>query len=95
MTDEVDAALIEQQKWTFNRATSSANLELVNLSPFLDEAVLQLRKEVPLQLVVNMFQKMVGLSLCCTLGRTDGLIPELATCAVFPSGEAHWSSNQD
>ena len=59
VTDEIDAALLEQHRWTFNRTTSSANLELVNLSPLLDEAVLQLRKDVPLQLVVSMFQKMV------------------------------------
>ena len=33
---------------------------MVNLSGLLEEAVLQLRKDVPLELVVNMFQKMVS-----------------------------------
>lgn len=32
---------------------------LLNLSSLLEEAVLQLRKDVPLELVVNMFQKLV------------------------------------
>ncbi|KAM5536604.1 hypothetical protein V8D89_009699 [Ganoderma adspersum] len=32
--------------------------EMVNLSSLLDEAALQLRKDVPLELVVNMFQKL-------------------------------------
>ncbi len=31
------------------------------MSSLLEDAVLQLRKEMPLQLVVNMFQKMVSL----------------------------------
>ena len=35
---------------------------MVNLSGLLEEAVLQLRKDVPLELVVNMFQKMVSAS---------------------------------
>ena len=33
--------------------------DVVNLSPLLEEAVLQLRKDVPLELVVTMFQKLV------------------------------------
>ncbi len=33
--------------------------EMINLSHLLEEAVLQLRKDVPLELVVNMFQKLV------------------------------------
>ncbi len=32
---------------------------MVNLSSLLEEAALQLRKDVPLELVVNMFQKLV------------------------------------
>ncbi|KAI0352159.1 hypothetical protein OH77DRAFT_1428938 [Trametes cingulata] len=32
--------------------------DMVNLSPLLEEAVLQLRKDVPLELVVHMFQKL-------------------------------------
>ena len=59
MTEDVDGALTEGQSWTFIKDVAAANPELVNLAPLLDEAVLQLRKGVPLQLVVNMFQKMV------------------------------------
>ncbi|KIP04518.1 hypothetical protein PHLGIDRAFT_109438 [Phlebiopsis gigantea 11061_1 CR5-6] len=58
ITEDVDGALNETQQWTFIKSAARANPELVNLSSLLDEAVLQLRKEVPLQLVVNMFQKM-------------------------------------
>lgn len=32
---------------------------VLNFSSLLEEAVLQLRKDVPLELVVNMFQKLV------------------------------------
>lgn len=35
------------------------NGDIIYLSQLLDQAVLQLRKEVPLELVVSMFQKMV------------------------------------
>ncbi|EKM50668.1 uncharacterized protein PHACADRAFT_264052 [Phanerochaete carnosa HHB-10118-sp] len=58
VTEDVDGALTEAQRWTFIKAAAAADNELVNLAPLLDEAVLQLRKDVPLQLVVNMFQKM-------------------------------------
>ena len=33
--------------------------DVISLSHILDQSVLQLRKEVPLELVVSMFQKMV------------------------------------
>lgn len=66
-TEEVDGVLTGTQKWTFTKSVASSNPELVNLAPLLDEAVLQLRKEVPLQLVVNMFQKMVGAAYCTFL----------------------------
>lgn len=33
---------------------------MVDLSPLMDTSVLQLRKEVPLELVVNMIHKMVS-----------------------------------
>ena len=38
---------------------SQGDGSMVNLSGLLEEAVLQLRKDVPLELVVNMFQKLV------------------------------------
>ncbi|PSR74313.1 hypothetical protein PHLCEN_2v9930 [Hermanssonia centrifuga] len=46
------------RRCTFSQDIAAANPDMVNLSSLLEEAVLQLRKEVPLQLVVNMFQKM-------------------------------------
>lgn len=51
-----------QRKCTFSKDVAAVDSEFINLSSLLDEAVLQMRKEVPLQLVVNMFQKMVRAS---------------------------------
>ena len=38
---------------------------MTNLSRLLEEAVLQLRKDVPLELVVSMFQKLVSCNHLC------------------------------
>lgn len=56
-----DSILAEggHRNWTFIEKVAAANPELVDLSPLLEGVALQLRKDVPLQLVVNMFQKMV------------------------------------
>ena len=54
-----DSRDVSTLRWTFVAATARGNPELVDLSSLLDEAVLQLRKDVPLQLVVDMFRKMV------------------------------------
>ena len=50
-----------ERRFTFSAPNASRYPEAVNMSDLLEESVLQLRKEVPLQIVVNMFQKMVGL----------------------------------
>ena len=50
---------LPHRRWTFVAATARQHPELLDLSSLLDEAVLQLRKEVPLELVVDMFKKMV------------------------------------
>ncbi|KAI0079343.1 Cl-channel protein [Panus rudis PR-1116 ss-1] len=55
---EEDAASSTNRRCTFSKAVASADPDAVDLSGLLDDTVLQLRKEVPLQLVVNMFQKM-------------------------------------
>ena len=57
-----DSRDVSALRWTFVAATARGNPELVDLSSLLDEAVLQLRKDVPLQLVVDMFRKMVWFS---------------------------------
>ena len=41
------------------RGEQRDNAPVIDLSGLLEEAVLQLRKDVPLELVVDMFQKMV------------------------------------
>lgn len=51
---------MENSKWSFDQRLAEAEPGITNLSVLLEGAVLQLRKEMPLQLVVNMFQKMVS-----------------------------------
>ncbi|KAK7685663.1 hypothetical protein QCA50_011007 [Cerrena zonata] len=53
-----DAASGVQRICTFSKHAAANNPDLVDLSDLIDDTVLQLRKDVPLQLVVNMFQKM-------------------------------------
>lgn len=75
VSEDPDGALTEARRWTFVKAAAAADSELVNLAPLLDEAVLQLRKDVPLQLVVNMFQKMnLRHVLFSQEGRLTGLV---------------------
>jgi len=53
-----DATSGAQRRCTFVTRPSASDVNLLNLSPVLEESVLQLRKEVPLELVVSMFQKL-------------------------------------
>ena len=56
--------------------------ELINLSSLLEEAALQLRKDVPLELVVNMFQKLVRAM------STQPTFPAIESAhAVYPATE--------
>ncbi|KAI0339618.1 Cl-channel protein [Trametopsis cervina] len=73
-----DASASSSRRWTFVPAKARADPTLLDLSALLDEAALQLRKDVPLQLVVNMFQK---ISLRHVLfsrgGRLEGLVTKM------------------
>ncbi|GJE98065.1 Cl-channel protein [Phanerochaete sordida] len=75
-TEEPDGALNADRGWTFVRGAAAAGGgERVDLAPLLDPATLQLRKDVPLQLVVNMFQKMnLRHVLFSQEGRLTGLV---------------------
>ncbi|CAL1714208.1 unnamed protein product [Somion occarium] len=53
-----DATSGVERRCTFSKELAASQPEIADLSGLLDDTVLQLRKEVPLQLVVNMFQKM-------------------------------------
>lgn len=55
-----DATSGVERRCTFSKELAASQPEIADLSGLLDDTVLQLRKEVPLQLVVNMFQKMVS-----------------------------------
>ena len=50
---------IERRKCSFSSRHAESHANLVDLSGSLEESVLQLRKELPVELVVNMFQKLV------------------------------------
>ena len=50
-----------QRRFTFSQPRAAENPEVIDLSTLLEDSVLQLRKDVPLQLVVTMFQKMVSI----------------------------------
>jgi len=65
-----------QRRCTFSKDVAAVDTEFINLSSLLDEAVLQMRKEVPLQLVVNMFQKM---NLRHVLFSQEGVLTGLVT----------------
>lgn len=59
-----DPAPSPERKCTFSRRRfASEGDEFENLSEVIEEALLQLRKELPQELVVNMFQKLVSVSL--------------------------------
>ncbi|CCM00247.1 uncharacterized protein FIBRA_02276 [Fibroporia radiculosa] len=55
---EDDARTGAMRKCTFAPHPANGNMELINLSPLLEEAALQLREEMPLEVVVSMFQKL-------------------------------------
>jgi len=47
-----------RRRCTFAAHPTEANAAVIDLSPLLEDSVLQLRKEMPLELVVSMFQKL-------------------------------------
>lgn len=56
-----DPAPAPTRRCTFSSRRSGLDSDLEDLSDVIEEAVLQLRKELPQELVVNMFQKLVRL----------------------------------
>jgi chloride channel 3/4/5 len=50
---------LRERKCSFAKRNVTVQTNLVNLSGSLEESVLQLRKELPAELVVSMFQKLV------------------------------------
>jgi len=55
-----EPATLSTRRCTFSSRFSSAEDNLENLSNLVEEAILQLRKEQPQELVVDMFQKLVS-----------------------------------
>ncbi|OBZ72416.1 hypothetical protein A0H81_07821 [Grifola frondosa] len=53
-----DAASGNERRCTFLPPRNGGAADMLNLSSIFEEAVLQLRKDVPLELVVNMFHKL-------------------------------------
>jgi chloride channel 3/4/5 len=50
---------LERKKCSFSNRHAAIQTFLVDFSGSLEESVLQLRKELPVELVVSMFQKLV------------------------------------
>lgn len=57
-----EPATLSTRKCTFSSRRSAAEDNLENLSNLVEEAMLQLRKEQPQELVVDMFQKLVSVT---------------------------------
>ncbi|KAL6309304.1 chloride channel [Sparassis latifolia] len=72
------------RRCTFLVLPGASDSELVNLSTMLEEAVLQLRKEMPLELVVSMFQKLnLRQVLLSQGGQLTGLITKTDIVGLF------------
>ncbi|CDO69766.1 hypothetical protein BN946_scf184766.g11 [Trametes cinnabarina] len=92
----IDSMLAEDsnmdRKCTFqppSRASGSDN-SISDLSPLLDEAVLQLRKDVPLELVVNMFQKLnLRHILFSEGGKLTGMVTKTDIVWLLTAGAPH------
>lgn len=57
-----EPATLSTRRCTFSSRRSAAEDNLENLSSLVEEAILQLRKEQPQELVVDMFQKLVSIT---------------------------------
>lgn len=92
-----DASSGVQRPCTFSKLVVASNPDVFDLSSLLDDTVLQLRKDVPLQLVVNMFQKMVDHFPISVTSFSDILAPfiESSTRSLFSGWEAYWNGNEN
>ena len=82
---------------TFSRTYAASEPDLIDLSSLMEVSVLELRTEVPLELVVNMIHKMVRaffLRRPSTVQRDVPLLIELATNPFHATGEAYGSDHQ-
>ncbi|KAI0681933.1 chloride channel [Cerioporus squamosus] len=70
--------------------TDQGDNEMINLSHLLEEAVLQLRKDVPLELVVNMFQKLnLRHILFSQAGKLMGMVTKTDIVWLLTADSAH------
>lgn len=93
--DGVDV-LERSKKCTFSIQDSTSSIaSRMDVSDCLEEAVLQLRKEVPLELVVNMFQKLVCLFHHASLLSSANRPIESSSYIVHAGRGIDWNDNQD
>jgi chloride channel 3/4/5 len=59
LSEDLRSGTLRRLIFSTRSSTYSSDMGQVNLAGTLDESVLQLRKEVPQELVVSLFQKMV------------------------------------
>ncbi|KZT07272.1 Cl-channel protein, partial [Laetiporus sulphureus 93-53] len=73
-----------------NGDSSAADTELIDLSTLLEEAVLQLRPEMPLELVVSMFQKLnLRHVLLSKAGKLTGMVTKTDIVHLFTADFAY------
>ncbi|KAJ7035598.1 Cl-channel protein [Mycena alexandri] len=81
------------KRCVFSQHTSSNAEEQVDLSSLLEEAVLQLRKEVPKELVVSMFQKLnLRQIIFTTGGKLTGMVTKSDVVALLTCNFPHTAS---
>ncbi|KAJ7777446.1 Cl-channel protein [Mycena metata] len=81
------------KRCVFSQHTSSNAEEQVDLSSLLEEAVLQLRQEVPKELVVSMFQKLnLRQIIFTTGGKLTGMVTKSDVVALLTCNFPHTAS---
>ena len=89
-----DLASGQRRRCTFASRDTPTESDLVDLSEVLEDAVLQMRPEMPLELVVSTFQKLVR-TLPCTTGAKLTAFAELAPYSVLARGRSFGYGHED
>ncbi|KAJ7918813.1 Cl-channel protein [Mycena leptocephala] len=83
----------KSKRCVFSQQSSSSAEEQIDLSGLLEEAVLQLRQEVPKELVVNMFQKLnLRQIIFTTKGQLTGMVTKSDIVSLLTCNFPHTAS---
>ena len=89
-----DLASGQRRRCTFASRDTPTESDLVDLSEVLEDAVLQMRPEMPLELVVSTFQKLVRTP-CRVTDPKLTISPESAPYSVLTWGCPLWHGHED